>query len=648
MNFYFEMLLLYFLIQLHLYFQASYSAYMPPIYANSHTALNNTCIIQYEMNRNLEMSHILLNYKQYGTVQVMYNPFLKLKLSTIIMPGQSDPPPQFPVGKSINYEYCTHLLFLGANDLLTNHPYHLVSRDDYSSYGFTVFNSFQMQKDYSVSSFIINVKYKDVIEDLLASSPNVPISTLLLDYFKSHDLPFGTVSDALLASNSRIMFCGTAISYYTNNILILIKSNKPQHRFYKMQNVINEYTALSNISSLVSSNVLGGCWDNVANNPVNTTSSVISTINSKLKILNAYDSCNTTPERLRDVYVGSDNWSPHEAKTKQGKSLLQNYLKSIKSLDVSQFTNASTPNNTRGIVFLSFDENFSEVYASLQIIRLYLNMSLPIEIFSHKEISDVHIKQLESLSDVKVLDIRDEVVPNLPLNFQPNAKNYHLKVAALLMSSFSEILYLDSDCMPVKNADFMFKSKEYLETGLVMFMDMWTTMPSNPIWGIFDIDCVSELEMESGAWLVNKKVHYYTLLLALYIMSDHEYWFQFILGDKDVMRYTSRYLHATHYVDPGFMGEMGYRKRNSDEVCGFVMVQQFRNELMFFHANMLKCRDRVGKDGFTTIQMYNDTRKIGARTADCCIMFDGSEHIEKPLQLQGFLNDGLFKYKNYQ
>ena len=55
---------------------------------------------------------------------------------------------------------------------------------------------------------------------------------------------------------------------------------------------------------------------------------------------------------------------------------------------------------------------------------------------------------------------------------------YQYKFAAMFFSSFKEILFLDSDSLPVKNPDSIFDSPAYQETGVVLWPDYWDSTES--------------------------------------------------------------------------------------------------------------------------------------------------------------------------
>lgn len=58
------------------------------------------------------------------------------------------------------------------------------------------------------------------------------------------------------------------------------------------------------------------------------------------------------------------------------------------------------------------------------------------------------------------------------------ANPYQYKIAAMYFSSFEEMLFLDSDSIPVKNPDSIFDSPAYQDTGIVLWPDYWGSTES--------------------------------------------------------------------------------------------------------------------------------------------------------------------------
>lgn len=50
---------------------------------------------------------------------------------------------------------------------------------------------------------------------------------------------------------------------------------------------------------------------------------------------------------------------------------------------------------------------------------------------------------------------------------------FQIKAAAVINSSFKEILYLDSDNLPAQDPTFLFETKEFKNTGALFWPDFW-------------------------------------------------------------------------------------------------------------------------------------------------------------------------------
>jgi alpha 1,2-mannosyltransferase len=86
-------------------------------------------------------------------------------------------------------------------------------------------------------------------------------------------------------------------------------------------------------------------------------------------------------------------------------------------------------------------------------------------------------------------------------------KSFHIKGSAFTSSSFTEILYLDSDSIPTRSPEFLFDSKEFKEFGAVFWGDFWKDTKENAIWRVIGIQCRDEWTMESGQVLIDKSRH---------------------------------------------------------------------------------------------------------------------------------------------
>ncbi|ORE11301.1 hypothetical protein BCV72DRAFT_192534, partial [Rhizopus microsporus var. microsporus] len=150
--------------------------------------------------------------------------------------------------------------------------------------------------------------------------------------------------------------------------------------------------------------------------------------------------------------------------------------------------------------------------------------------------------------------------PNLPRPIQSrrNAdKQFQIKAAAVINSSFKEILYLDSDNIPARDPTFLFDTPEYKKTGALFWPDFWKTHGDNKIFEILHISCRDEWEQESGQMVIDKVKSWLPLQLAWYMQDQHEIYFQFLNGDKDTFKYAWQALNAPYHMIEAFLGMAG-------------------------------------------------------------------------------------------
>ncbi|OUM54024.1 hypothetical protein BVG19_g3363 [[Candida] boidinii] len=169
---------------------------------------------------------------------------------------------------------------------------------------------------------------------------------------------------------------------------------------------------------------------------------------------------------------------------------------------------------------------------------------------------------------------------------------YQYKSFALLASTFENAYLLDSDTFPVNNPDDLFESDLYKNYHMITFPDFWrrTTSPLyykiagipvgdkqirhlNDFWTNPKYYWTKDNEVpyhgfpyhdregtlpdwttESGEMLINKNVHYKTLLLSLYYNNDGPYGYYPLLsqggageGDKETFVAAAHYYHLPYY-----------------------------------------------------------------------------------------------------
>ncbi|TYJ53112.1 hypothetical protein B9479_006234 [Cryptococcus floricola] len=249
-----------------------------------------------------------------------------------------------------------------------------------------------------------------------------------------------------------------------------------------------------------------------------------------------------------------------------------------------------------------------------------LGVDLPIEVFHYPgEISNR--KQRQAIEELGAT-LREAK----GLSKEPGAwKNWQIKGAALVDSSFREIIYLDSDNTPLRSPVHLFDAPIYTTSGRAAFWpDLTKDHPHNAIWRIIGDTCSQDLfTFESGQIVIDKAgnegLNMAALVIAAGMMRDREFWFRMCGGDKDTFRWAFRVLGLEFGVAPRWMGAVGIENGfEGGRFCGHSVLQHdliipegFTKEPpLFVHSNLLKHMRKIGLrqgDIFThTLRMKND------------------------------------------
>jgi len=172
-------------------------------------------------------------------------------------------------------------------------------------------------------------------------------------------------------------------------------------------------------------------------------------------------------------------------------------------------------------------------------------------------------------------------------------KGYQIKSFALLGSSFESALYLDSDNFAVKNPDYLFQSELFKKYQMITWPDFWRRSSSPTLYSVLGIKIGSkpvrrlndlftdtnhytteedlldpeervnyhdlkgtlmDWSTEAGQLLLNKTLHFNTLLLSLYYNYDGPAGFHPLIsqggageGDKETYLLAAYYLKKMYY-----------------------------------------------------------------------------------------------------
>lgn len=233
-----------------------------------------------------------------------------------------------------------------------------------------------------------------------------------------------------------------------------------------------------------------------------------------------------------------------------------------------------------GVVTVAGGEFFAPAITSILMLRR-TGSKLPVQVFlqNRKEYEiDICEDYLPTLN-AECFVLEDFLREEAPFSIT----HYQLKALAILFSSFETILYLDSDCMPLRNPTEMLAAKPFTSTGLVIWPDYWIAT-EDPVFykiaGLSDFPKnVPALASEAGEILISKNQHITSLLLASYYNVFGPSHFYSMLsqgaageGDKETFMAAAIVLGNPYYRVRTRVGTAGYHDEGG-EFRGGAMIQ---------------------------------------------------------------------------
>ncbi|RDW71031.1 hypothetical protein BP6252_07594 [Coleophoma cylindrospora] len=260
----------------------------------------------------------------------------------------------------------------------------------------------------------------------------------------------------------------------------------------------------------------------------------------------------------------------------------------------------------RGIVMAAGDFQATiRARTNIRFLESY-NSTLPVEIFHFAdELSKTDQKLLEDLSRLEQNNKTGmKVTLRLVEGVQKGQgwKQFQIKGAAIQQSSFNEILYLDTDSYLLRNPDYIFESKQWNDTGLLLWPDYTKSHPTNPLWRLLGQPCRNEFEGESGQIFISRTLHQDLMWLVEYFALYHEEYYGFMGGDRDSFR-AAALLLGKKWAGPGRINAAaGIGNVEDASGGGHTMLQADpEGKWMFVHANLVK-HAHFGKPLWSRIQ----------------------------------------------
>ena len=219
-----------------------------------------------------------------------------------------------------------------------------------------------------------------------------------------------------------------------------------------------------------------------------------------------------------------------------------------------------------------------------------LGCRLPIEVWyrGRAEMSDGMRRLLESVQGVRCMDAR-EALSHRPAH---PFSGWELKPLSIINSRFEDVLFIDCDNVPTLDPSFLLKTDAYRRLGAIFWPDRcmregdrYQTLLQGA-WEACGVSRRDEPEFESGQMLINKRRCWKALRLAMFYNEHSDFFYQFLLGDKDTFHMAWRRL-GLDFAMPLFRPEQDW------EGCPVLYQHDFDGRRLFQHRN----QDKWSYDG---------------------------------------------------
>lgn len=249
----------------------------------------------------------------------------------------------------------------------------------------------------------------------------------------------------------------------------------------------------------------------------------------------------------------------------------------------------------KGIVMVAGGRFLRIALLSLRMLRR-TGTTLPIELWMQDE-SEYNAEFCDEVAS-STLKVKCRLLSNY-LGVDTVIGRYQLKSFAMLLSSFEQILFLDSDDFATNAINNIFDSSNFTSTGAVIWPDYWAASASPWLYHIINSPQTFFKTCETGQLLWNKKTHFGPLVLASYYNYYGPDYFYPLLslgaagqGDKETFLLACQVLNITYTFLPSPVMEIGYA---DDEFHGTAMCQadprdpdKRVHEYLFIHAHFPK------------------------------------------------------------
>ena len=251
---------------------------------------------------------------------------------------------------------------------------------------------------------------------------------------------------------------------------------------------------------------------------------------------------------------------------------------------INKYKDWNVENKGRGIITVGHKFAIFELTSLVIHIRKY--SKLPIEIFHWTDFDPKYIAHLMEFENIVMKDLTNSFLNG---ELPKDSRHHFTKPLAMMMTSFEEVLYIDSDAFPMFHTtpNIFDMSFDLLKRNdIVLFRDYWMNHPDNPIYKILEFDYMWQRQVDSGIVIYRKSKSLKLLAFAYYICMEGEFQ-KLTAGDKDAFWMGLMALKFYNMPAPILLintDTMGY----IGDSCQHGMFHHLNGQLGFAHFNGLK------------------------------------------------------------
>jgi Mannosyltransferase putative. len=175
-----------------------------------------------------------------------------------------------------------------------------------------------------------------------------------------------------------------------------------------------------------------------------------------------------------------------------------------------------------GIVTAAGRPNFGQVI-SLVLMTRQVDSHLPIQVIldSSEAWVEYVFGNIFPGYNATCVELKDVWAGVHPFVQKLGLQSFQWKLLSIIPSTFQNVLFLDSDALPVLNPDLIFNTgaELFTSTGFISWPDFWTQSASSTLFNIFgdvEVPLTSRTTLKSRIMVCDKARHADILLLAAY------------------------------------------------------------------------------------------------------------------------------------